>query len=178
MSPLMNLDPYGAIDDTNLTMKRLLPGPIERVWRYLTESDLRRKWLASGEMLLEEGSEFTLTWRNNELTDPPGKTPEGKSGEHTMACTMLAVDAPYHLKFTWGSTGGVSFDLEEQGDQVLLVLTHHRVTDPEMLLGVSAGWHAHLQLMGSLLTKNLPEPHWDAYNRLRIEYSERLGIPG
>ena len=28
--------------------ERLLPGPIERVWSYLTDSEKRGKWLASG----------------------------------------------------------------------------------------------------------------------------------
>ena len=47
------LDPYGRlIEPATLKIERLLPGPIERVWAYLTESDLRRQWLASGEMPL------------------------------------------------------------------------------------------------------------------------------
>ena len=42
---------YGVLTEpATLRIERLLPGPIERVWAYLTESDLRRKWLAAGEM--------------------------------------------------------------------------------------------------------------------------------
>jgi uncharacterized protein YndB with AHSA1/START domain len=43
-----------------LRIQRLLPGPIERVWAYLTESDLRRQWLASGTMQLQPGASFEL----------------------------------------------------------------------------------------------------------------------
>ena len=40
---------YGElIEPTTLKIQRLLPGPIERIWAYLTDSDLRRKWLAAG----------------------------------------------------------------------------------------------------------------------------------
>ena len=45
---------YGALSEpATLTIQRMLPGPIERVWAYLTESDLRSKWLASGDMELK-----------------------------------------------------------------------------------------------------------------------------
>jgi uncharacterized protein YndB with AHSA1/START domain len=43
-------DHYGVLSEpATLTIQRLLPGPIERAWAYLTESDLRRQWLAAGE---------------------------------------------------------------------------------------------------------------------------------
>ena len=37
---------YGErIDDTTVRFERLLPGPIERVWEYLTDGDKRATWL-------------------------------------------------------------------------------------------------------------------------------------
>ena len=60
-------------EPSTLRIQRLLPGPIERVWAYLTESELRRKWLAAGEMEMKVGAPFELVWRNDELTDPPGE---------------------------------------------------------------------------------------------------------
>ena len=43
-------DAYGTlIEPTTLKMQRLLPGPIERIWAWLVESDKRRKWLAAGD---------------------------------------------------------------------------------------------------------------------------------
>ncbi len=33
---------------TTLTVERTLPGPIERVWAYLTEPDKRARWLGGG----------------------------------------------------------------------------------------------------------------------------------
>src|SRR5438067_1203956 len=83
MTDVASRDEHGVrIAPDAIEIKRLLPGPIERVWAYLTESDLRRRWLAAGEMGLQAGMPFELTWRNDELTDPPGPRPEGFSEEH------------------------------------------------------------------------------------------------
>ena len=50
-------DPYGALTEpATLTIQRLLPGPIERVWAYLTDGELRRKWLAAGQMEMKVGA--------------------------------------------------------------------------------------------------------------------------
>ena len=47
-------DAYGElIEPATLKMQRLLPGPIERIWAYLTDSELRRKWLAAGTMEID-----------------------------------------------------------------------------------------------------------------------------
>src|ERR1700722_6436365 len=68
------LSAYGVLTEpATFTIQRLLPGPIERVWAYLTESDMRRQWLAAGAMEMKVGAPFELVWRNSELTDPPGK---------------------------------------------------------------------------------------------------------
>ena len=37
------------IEPGTVKMERLLPGPVERAWAYLTESDKRATWLAAGE---------------------------------------------------------------------------------------------------------------------------------
>jgi uncharacterized protein YndB with AHSA1/START domain len=37
-------DAYGAlIEPATLKIERILPGPIERIWAYLTDSDMRKK---------------------------------------------------------------------------------------------------------------------------------------
>jgi uncharacterized protein YndB with AHSA1/START domain len=44
-----------ATTHDTVRLERLLPGPIERVWRYLTESEARGQSLARGEMDLRVG---------------------------------------------------------------------------------------------------------------------------
>jgi len=165
---------YGVlIDPVTLKIQRRLPGPIERVWAYLTESDLRRQWLASGEMEMTVGASFELIWRNDELTDPPGERPPGFSEEHRMESRITELDPPRRLAFEWGSTGGVTFELEPQGDEVLLTVIHRRVTDRSTLVGVSTGWHKHLDMLVSRVTGTEPQPFWDGFSRLKEEYDRR-----
>src|SRR5271166_2608641 len=72
MNERATLEAHGVLTEpATLKIQRLLPGPIERIWAYLTESDLRRRWLAAGEMEMKVGAPFEFVWRNNELTDPP-----------------------------------------------------------------------------------------------------------
>jgi len=57
MNDIAMQDAHGVLTEPmTLTIQRLLTGTPERVWAYLTESDLRRRWLASGEMELRVGA--------------------------------------------------------------------------------------------------------------------------
>ena len=169
-------DDYGVLTEpATLIVKRLLPGPIDRVWAYLTESDLRRQWLAAGEMGNEEGSRFELVWRNNQLTDPPGQRPDGFGDEHRLESEILAFDPPNELGFTWGNTGGVTITLAELGESVQLTVTHRRIVERSSQLNISAGWHAHLDMLASRLAGETPsEPFWDHWVGLKADYERRI----
>jgi uncharacterized protein YndB with AHSA1/START domain len=168
-------DPYGAlIEPATLKIQRLLPGPIERVWAYLTESDLRRQWLAAGQMEMKVGTPFELVWRNDELTNPPGQRPAGFGDEHRMESKITELDPPRKLVITWGTGSEVSFELSPQGEDVLLTVIHRRLPSREDLLMVGAGWHMHLDVLVARLTGKEPEPFWDGWTHLKKEYDGRL----
>jgi uncharacterized protein YndB with AHSA1/START domain len=173
MTDLATLAAHGElIEPTTLKIQRLLPGPIERVWTYLTESELRRQWLASGEMQPKAGTPFELTWRNDELTD--GKRPEGFSETHSMQSRIVEFDPPRKLVFAWNNSGDVSFELESKGAKVLLTVIHRRLPDRATLLKVAAGWHAHLDVLVMRASGKTPTDFWDTWQRLHKEYGERL----
>lgn len=175
MTDMATIEAYGVLSDPmTLTIQRVLPGPAERIWSYLTDSDLRARWLAAGEMRPEAGSAFEFVWRNNELTDPPGDRPEGFGDEHRMASTVTEFDPPRRLAFTWDESGDVSIDLEPRGDRVLLTLTHRRLPRRSMLVGVGAGWHAHLDILDALASGETPAPFWDNWAKLRDAYEARI----
>jgi uncharacterized protein YndB with AHSA1/START domain len=175
MTDLAALDPYGVLTEpATLKIERLLPGPIERVWAYLTESDLRRQWLAAGQMEMKVGAPVELVWRNDELTNPPGQRPPGFSEEHRMQSRITELDPPHKLAITWGSTGGVSFELEPEGNEVRLTVIHRRVLDRATLLNVSAGWHMHLDILVARATGKESAPFWDGWSRLKKEYDRRM----
>jgi Activator of Hsp90 ATPase homolog 1-like protein len=60
---------YGVgVEPGTIRFERLVPGPIERVWAYLIESDKRSKWLAFGEMEHRVGGMFELRFEHAKLS--------------------------------------------------------------------------------------------------------------
>jgi uncharacterized protein YndB with AHSA1/START domain len=168
-------DAYGTlIEPTTLKIQRLLPGPVERIWAWLVESDKRRKWLAAGEMELKVGAPFELVWRNDELTNPPGKRPDGFDAEHRMPGHITQLDPPRLLAFTFQNDTEVSIELEARGSEVLLTLIHRRLPNRNFMLGVSGGWHAHLDVLVARARGEEPAPFWDGMMKLRGDYDRRL----
>ncbi len=175
MNEVMSLDGYGElIEPATLQIERVLPGPVERVWSYLTDSDLRRRWLAAGEMEMEIGAPFELVWRNDELTDPPGARPEGFGEEERMTSRITQLDPPRRLSFAWGANGEVTFLLKPHGEDVLLTVIHRRISDRSNQLMIGAGWHIHLDILTARLAGKETEPFWDGWLRLKDEYDRRL----
>lgn len=160
-----------------LRIQRLLPGPATRIFAYLADGNLRRQWLASGDLPSEVGAPFTLTWRNDELSGGSEHRPEGFPAEHSAQCRLLEIDPPHRLAYSWGEIGIVTIDLEERGADVLLTLTHDRLPDDAGLRGnVFPGWHAHLDLLEAIVAGDpapLLWPHWCA---LRAEYADSREI--
>ncbi|WP_210497268.1 SRPBCC family protein [Microvirga antarctica] len=174
MNDVATLSDYGVqTAPATVRIQRLLPGTMERVWAYLTQSDLRRQWLASGPMDLKVGGAMELVWRNDDLSPHQETRPPGMEAEHSMKSHITRIDPPRLLTFDWNS-GEVTFELEPKGGDVLLTVTHRRLPDRNALLSVSAGWHAHLDVLAARLADRDPGPFWSAWTRLRTEYDERL----
>ena len=53
------MDTYGKlVDAQTVVFERLLPGPIERVFAYLWDEDLRKTWFTTGVMPTVPGEKF------------------------------------------------------------------------------------------------------------------------
>ena len=114
------MDDYGVLTapDT-LRIERELPGPIERIWDYLTDSEKRGTWLASGPMDLRVGGEVEHVFRNSELTrddDAPPKKYEKYAGESTLHGRITACEPPRLLSYMWGESSEVKFELSPRGE--------------------------------------------------------------
>ena len=176
---LEKMDNYGRVTAPNtIRFERLLPGPIERVWAYLTESDKRSKWLASGDMDLRVGGEVDLFWLHSTLDAAPSITPEKYAEGHRMKAKITRCDPPHVLGYSWGARedalSEVVFELSQQGRDVLLVLTHHRLPNTKDLLSVSGGWHTHLDTLVEHLNGRTAPAFWDKHDKLNAEYQLRL----
>lgn len=173
MSVHLAEDDFATLTEpTTLVIKRWLPGKRERVWDYLVDSDLRRKWLAAGDMLPAPGHRFTLTWRNNELS-PDAPAPEGKSGEHSMDSEIVTFDPPNTLEFTWGK-GTVKIELEQKGEKTLLTLTHTGIETRSNKVGISTGWHSHLDLLVAEVAGTERGSFWAKFDTLKDVYETRV----
>ena len=170
---------YGVVTGPGtLRLERMLPGPIERVWAYLTEPEKREKWFAAGEMEPREGGRFEPVFHNSKLSAHNEPTPERfqKYEGSSFESRILRYDPPRLLSYTWGGKADseVSFELTPEGSNVLLVVTHSRLPTRKDMLSVSSGWHAHLGILNALLEGREPGPFWSEIERLGAEYEQRI----
>ena len=173
---------YGKlIDADTLEFTRLLPGPIERVWSYLVESDKRATWLASGNTELRVGGTVELNFKNSGLSELPDEAPAEKyqdmPEEVSFSGKVTDCDPPRRLSFIWpgkDEDSEVTYELEAKGEDVLLTITHARIKEREDLLGASAGWHTHLDILVDVMNNQPAQPFWTMHNKLEKDYQSRF----
>lgn len=174
---------YGAFTEPGtIRFERLLPGPIERVWAYLTESEKKAKWLASGDVEPRVGGKVEMSFQHKNLSEQDDPIPEKyKHMEDGTGFTgrVTQYDPPRLLSYTWGEDTGekseVTFELKPQGEKVLLVLTHrHLGDDRDVLISVASGWHTHLGILVDYLNGREPKGFWSVHTRMEGEYEQRL----
>lgn len=156
-------------------IERLLPGPIDRVWAYLTEPEKRKKWFGAGPMELQAGGRVALQFRFSELTTE--KTPPSKDDSCEVPGRVTQCDPPRLLSYTWGDgpdASEVTFELTQRGKSVLLVINHRRLGDLGKMISVASGWHAHLCLLEDHLNGHRLRPFWATKAQMEEQYAERL----
>lgn len=177
------MNDYGMIiEPGTLRIQRLLPGPLERVWAYLTDSDKRASWLAAGEMPMQIGAKIELQFCNADLAGkdevPPAKYKQC-AGTVINTGHITCIIPPRLVSFTWaeedqGRPSEVIFELTEQGEDVLLTVIHRRLPNRDTMLSVASGWHTHLDILLDRLQERTPRPFWDSIIRLEDEYRAKL----
>lgn len=172
------MNEYGVVTQPGtVRLERLLPGPIERVWDYLTDSNKRGTWFASGPIELRVGGKVELKFHHADLSaekEIPERFKEKCAGNVRMNGVVTACDPPRLLSYTFGDAGEVSFELTPKGKDVLLVLTHRGLADRKMMVGVSSGWHSHLAILTDVLNGDEPHPFWTTVTKMEAEYERRI----
>lgn len=175
------MNEYGIVAaPQTVRIERLLPGPVERVWAYLTNSDKRGTWLASGAMELSVGGRVELNFNHSDLSadkKPPEKYKRlEKPVSHTGHVTRI--ERERLISYTWNEHDGVSsevtFELTPRGDKVLLVVTHSRLASRSDMVSVASGWHTHLGILMDQLEDREPRPFWTTLTELEKQYEERI----
>ena len=170
---------HGVITEAGtIVFERILPGPIERVWEYLVDSEKRGRWLASGPMEPRVGGKVELFFKHDELSPVKEPTPEKfKAMEKgvTLHSEITEWQKPHRLSYLWGDDGSeVTFELKSKGDEVVLTLTHRKLPDSAKAMMVAGGWHTHLGILVDHLAGETARPFWSSFLRTYKEYEARI----
>ena len=160
-----------VVESGSVRFERLLPGPIERVWAYLVDSDLRATWFAGGLLEPRVGGEVHFTMRHSQIAPPDEKVPERHRGAegYQLRGRVLRFEPLRAVAYSWDDSE-VTFELAPRGDEVLLTLTHRKLAGREERVDVSAGWHVHLDVLRDRLNERAPRRFWAAVEELEREY--------
>jgi len=175
------MNEYGVVLESGaVRFERLLPGPLERVWSYLTDSDKRGTWLASGQIEPRVGGTADLLFKHSEITSerPPERYREMNDNGWPSKGIVTRYEPMTALAMTWpgegDATSEVTFELTPQGDKVKLVLTHRKLANKAEMVSVSGGWHTHLGILEDLLAGDPPRGFWSRIEGLEADYTERF----
>jgi uncharacterized protein YndB with AHSA1/START domain len=125
-------DLSGSGERRDLHHRRVIEAPLAAVWTALTEPEQWRAWMGADAAALDprRGGVVELRW------------PDGDR----MTGEITDWDPPHVLEYTWrelDDRGRVRFELQETPGGTLLTFDHLGIP-VSMLVGMSAGWHAHL----------------------------------
>ena len=142
--------------------ERLLPGPIERVWSYLTDAERLPLWFSPGSVEPAVGGKVRF--------------------DMGMTGLVTVYDPPHVLEYTWNEperSRGVVLDaivrweLTTEADQVRLHLVHRRL--PGMALPqFGAGWHTLLDRLDAHLQGQEAQPIAARFAALEPTYEARF----
>jgi uncharacterized protein YndB with AHSA1/START domain len=158
------VEPFLLQDDRTVQIERMLPGPLERLWDYLTKAEHLRTWLADGDVPLSVGGQVALS---QQVEGVPIRT------GGIICGTVTRIQAPTLLEYTWShqtdattpakAPSLVRFELEARGDEVLLRITHERLRLEDQAL-VATGWHTHTGMLEDLLQNRIPTPFLETFS--------------
>ena len=159
------MNSFARIDEHNtIILVRDLPGPIERVWAFLTDPALFSRWFSEGAIAHHVGGEVHFEM--------------GADGRVT------AYEAPHVLEYTWNerdhSRGAildtvVRWELASVDNRVRLTLTHKRLSKLEAIHH-SAGWHTFVDRLCAFAEGCEPPEIVERFARLQSEYGKHFNV--
>lgn len=171
LSPVQRIAP-GAI-----RLERLLDAPIETVWNYLTEAELRRQWFMGGTDATP-GGEFELIVDHDNLSDDQVPYPESYASAKGMSIIerVIRFDPPRLLETTFqgGKNGVVTYELTSLGARTRLVLTHSGIASPVGAQDFGSGWNSHLTVLQERLAGRSVKDFWALHAKSREAVAKAL----
>lgn len=167
------------IQPSTVRFERLLPGPLERVWAYLTESNKRALWLAAGEFDLRVGGKIELLFDNSKLTDETPPAGARGAAPHRAEGVITRLEPMKLLAHTWSWESGtteVTYELAPRGKDVLLTIHHKLPEDAGLNTAVGGGWATHVGILEDRLNGAQPRPFFSTHAREMKDFERSLAV--
>jgi uncharacterized protein YndB with AHSA1/START domain len=148
-------------DLMTLQFERRYDASPDEVWAAFTEPESISRWLFADAVLEPRiGGDFRLRWSENEVGG-----------------TVLVWEPPRTLEVEWNETNLRSIlriEITALENGAALALEHRNITTKNAAIGMGAGWHAHLEALGEILSgrEASSERWWPRYEELRPTYEE------
>lgn len=162
-----------------LRFERLLDAPVDKVWQYLMDPDLRARWFMAGPTDARVGGSIGLTMDHDRLSDRDVPTPERYRPYigHSWSERITRCEPPHVLAFTWenGDAGEVTFELADAGhDRTRLVLTHTGLRGRSDAMNFGGGWHSHLAVLERRIRGDGVDDFWALHAKAEARVAEML----
>jgi uncharacterized protein YndB with AHSA1/START domain len=163
--------PVEKIAPDTIRLERLLDAPVETVWRYLTEAELRQNWFMGGTDARPD-SEFDLVVDHDKLSDDenvpyPESYAQFKGAVWTEKVVRFEPPRLLETTFQGGKNGTVTYELTAQGERTRLVLTHSGITSGTGAQDFGTGWNSHLTVLEERLAGRTVRNFWELHAKSR-----------
>jgi uncharacterized protein YndB with AHSA1/START domain len=153
-----------------IRLERTLDAPAEKVWRYLTEADLRREWFMGGSDARPDG-EFELVVDHDNLSDEPAPYPESyaayKGNVWREKVTRFEPPRLLETSFQGGKNGVVRYELFPEGERTRLVVTHSGIVSGTGAQDFGTGWNSHMTVLQERLAGRGVKDFWALHAKSR-----------
>jgi uncharacterized protein YndB with AHSA1/START domain len=155
-------------DGDTLHFERVLAGPPDLVWEYLTNSDALPEWLGNGEIAPEVGGKVML-----------------RSGGPVIRGKVLEWEPQQRLAYTWipfmpmedtpaAPESTVRFVLAAHDSGTLLTMTQGPIP-PEMRSRTIAGWHVLLEILSASVAGEAAPDFMETFESVAGDYEMLYG---
>jgi uncharacterized protein YndB with AHSA1/START domain len=176
MAELMT-KPLERIAPDAIRLERMLDAPVETVWRYLTEGELRGQWFAGGTDVTGEGP-LDLVFDHDNLSseDVPYPTEYASHKGALNREKVVRFEPKRVLAYTFGEgrNGIATFELFPDGERTRLVLTHSGIQSPTGAQDFGSGWNSHLTVLQEKLAGRSVRDFWALHAQSRNAVGEVL----
>ena len=161
-----------------IRLERMLDAPVDTVWRYLTEGELRAQWFAGGTDIRESG-DLDLVFDHDQLSADDVPYPEAYAGKKGAVNheKVVRFEPKRVLAYTFGEgrNGIATFELFPVGDRTRLVLTHSGIQSPTGYLDFGGGWNSHMTVLEAKLAGRSVPNFWALHAKSREAVAKALG---